>query len=191
MRGECCKNGFYYETSFRAGKVKTDFASSNIDKTGAFGNVTYDTSATALSGHLKLGKAFRLNKNNLLDVYGIYSHAHQGGMSANLSSGEHYNFSSANSGRFRIGYRMTTRTSKISKIYTGLAYQYEHASGITATYKDYETPSAGESGSSGMLELGWIIKPLKVSPWAIDINATGWIGHQRGVTAMAKIQKAF
>ena len=146
---------------------------------------------STFSGHLKLGKAFRLNKNNLLDVYGIYSHAHQGGMSADLSSGEHYNFSSANSGRFRIGYRLSTRTSKISRIYTGLAYQYEHASGITATYKDYKTPSAGDNGSSGMLEIGWIIKPLKVSPWAVDINTTGWVGHQRGVTAFAKIQKAF
>lgn len=124
--GNMHRNGFYYEGSFRAGKVKTDFASDNIDKTGAFGRVTYDTSATTLAGHLKIGKAFRLNKNNFLDVYGIYYHAHQNGMSADLSSGEHYNFSSANSGRFRIGYRLTTKVSKISKIYTGLAYQYEH-----------------------------------------------------------------
>ena len=114
-------------------------------------------------------------------------------MGADLSSGEHYNFSSADSGRFRIGYRMTTRTSKISRIYTGLAYQYEHASGITAKYlaKDLSTASAGNSGSSGMLELGWQIKPLKNNPWMVDINATGWIGHQRGVTAFAKVQKAF
>ena len=184
-------NGFYYEGSVRVGKVKTDFASDNIDKTGAFGRVTYDTSATTLAGHLKIGKAFRLNKNNFLDVYGVYYHAHQNGMSADLSSGEYYNFSSANSGRFRIGYRLTTKVSKISKIYTGLAYQYEHLSGVTANYKTYSTPGAGESGSSGMLEVGWIIKPMKSSPVAVDINATGWIGHQRGITAMAKIQKSF
>lgn len=184
-------NGFYYETSVRVGKVKTDFASDNLDTTGAFGRITYDASATTLAGHLKLGKAFRLNKNNFLDVYGIYYHAHQNGMGADLSSGEHYNFSSADSGRFRISYRMTTRTSKISKIYTGLAYQYEHSSGITATYKTYSTAGKGENGSSGMLESGWIVKPFKNSPWAVDINATGWVGHQRGVTAMAKIQKTF
>ena len=184
-------NGFYYEGSVRVGKVKTDFASDNLDKTGVFGRVTYDASATTLVGHLKIGKAFRLNKNNFLDVYGVYYHAHQGGMNADLSSGEHYNFSSANSGRFRIGYRLTTKTSNISKIYTGLAYQYEHSSGVTATYKNYSTAGTGNSGSSGMLEVGWIIKPLKALPWAVDINTTGWIGHQRGITAMAKIQKAF
>ena len=84
------QNGFYYETSVRVGKVKTDFSSDNIDKTGAFGRVTYSASSTTVSGHLKIGKAFRLNRNNMLDVYATYYHAHQGGMNADLSSGEHY-----------------------------------------------------------------------------------------------------
>ena len=43
-------NGFYYETSLRVGKVKTDFSSSDLDKTGRFGTVTYDASATTFSG---------------------------------------------------------------------------------------------------------------------------------------------
>ncbi len=186
-------NGFYVEGSFRAGKVKTDFASENMDKT--FGQrVSYDTDATAMAGHLKLGKNLRLGKNNLLDVYATYYHAHQGGMNADLNPyGDQYKISSADSGRFRIGYRLTTRISKISRIYTGFAYQYEHTDGISATYlsKNLSTRSAGNSGSSGMLEIGWVIKPLKNNPWAVDINATGWAGHQRGVTAMAKISKSF
>ena len=185
------RNGFYYEGSFRAGKNKTDFASDNLDTTGLFGRVTYNNSATILNGHIKLGKYLRLNKNNLLDIYGFYYHTHQGGTSANLSSGEHYDFSSANAGKLRIGYRMTTRTSKISQVYTGLAYQYEHNSGITASYKGYNTADSGHNGSSGMLELGWIIKPLKENPWTVNINATGWIGNQRGVKAFAKVQKSF
>ena len=108
-----------------------------------------------------------------------------------MSSGEHYDFSSANAGKLRIGYRLTTRTSKISQIYTGLAYQYEHLSGVNATYKGYNTADSGHNGSSGMLELGWIIKPLKENPWTVNINATGWIGNQRGVKAFAKVQKSF
>ena len=185
------KNGFYFETSLRGGKTKTDFASEDLDTTGNFGTITYDTSQTIWNGHLKLGKYLRLNKNNLLHVYGFYYHTHQGGSNADLSSGEHYNFSNANAGRARIGYRMTTRTSKISQIYTGLAYQFEHNSGVKASYKGYSTSGESHNGSSGMLELGWIIKPLKDNPWAVDINATGWIGNQRGVKAMAKIQKSF
>jgi hypothetical protein len=186
------RNGFYLEGSFRIGKIKTDVASDNL--AGNWGKVSYDTSATAMAGYLKFGRNIRLNKNNILDVYAAYHHAHQGGMDADLyPSGDKYRISSANSGRFKIGYRLTTRTSKISRIYTGLAYQYERATGITANYiaKNLSTGSGGESGSSGMLEIGWIIKPLKNNPWAVDINTTGWIGHQRGVTAMAKVSKSF
>ncbi|MBQ7704042.1 MAG: hypothetical protein IJT73_01230, partial [Selenomonadaceae bacterium] len=185
------RNGFYYEGSFRAGQAKTDFASEDLDTTGQFGTVTYDTSQTILNGHLKLGKYIRFDKNNLLNVYGFYYHTHQGGSNADLSSGEHYNFSSANAGRLRLGYRLTTRTSKISQIYTGLAYQYEHDSGVKASYKGYSTSGKSHNGSSGMLELGWIIKPVKDNPWAVDINATGWIGNQRGFKSMAKISKSF
>ena len=185
------RSGFYYEGSFRIGRNKTDFASEDLDTTGNFGTVTYNTAQTVWNAHLKLGKYIRLNKNNLLNVYGFYYHTHQGGSSADLSSGEHYNFSSANAGRLRLGYRMTTRTSKISQVYTGLAYQFEHNGGVTARYKDYSTGGENHKGSSGMLELGWIIKPLRDNPWTVDINATGWIGNQRGVKAFAKIQKAF
>ena len=186
-------NGFYVEGSFRIGKVRNDFSSNDMDKNRGQ-RVSYDTKATAMAGHLKLGKNLRINRNNLLDVYATYYHSHQGSMDATLAPyGDKYKISSANSGRFRIGYRLTTRTSKISRIYTGLAYQYEHTSGITANYlsKDLSTASAGDNGSSGMLELGWQIKPLKNNPWMVDINATGWAGHQRGITAMAKVSKSF
>ena len=65
------------------------------------------------------------------------------------------------------------------------------AADSVATYKGYSTPSAGKSGSSGMFEFGWQIKPIKNNPWMVDINTTGWIGHQKGITAMAKIKKSF
>lgn len=185
------RSGFYYETSFRAGRVKNNFASDDL-KTAAYNNtVTYNTSAPVYNGHLKLGKYLRLDKNNLLDIYGFYYHTHQGGSNADLSSGEHYNFSSANAGRARIGYRLTTRTSKISQVYTGLAYQYEHNGGVTANYKEYSTLGESHNGSSGMLEIGWLVKPFKNNLWGVHLNTTGWIGNQRGVKAFAKIQKNF
>ena len=185
------RSGLYWEGSFKVGTVDTSFASDDLDKTGEYGTITYETSAKVLNGHLKLGKYLRFDKNNLLNVYGIYNHTYQGGTNADLSSGEHYNFSSTNAGRARIGYRLTTRTSRISQVYTGLAYQYEYNNGVTANYKSYSSSSDSYNGSSGMLELGWLIKPNKNVPWVVDVNTTGWIGSQRGVKAYAKIQKAF
>lgn len=189
-------SGFYFEGSARFGRSENDFISDHFkDAKGNFVRATYHTSAPIFAGHVRIGKALRLNKNNLLDVYGIYAYARQGGMNTELSTGDPYEFSSVSSSRVRVGYRLTTRTSKISRIYTGLAYQYESNSDAEAKTWDAEgaawSLNAGSKGSSGMLELGWQIKPNKSNPWLLDINATGWVGHQKGATAMAKIQKSF
>lgn len=185
-------SGLYIEASTRFGKIERDFTSHDMKQAGEPVYVHYDkTSAPVFAGHLRIGKQLRLNQNNLLDVYGIYFHTHQGSMDLDLSTGETYNLSSATSARARLGYRLTTRTSKISRIYTGLAFQYEHTSDVVGRYKGYKTPSAGKSGVSGMLEFGWLIKPNKVAPWMLDFNATGWVGQQQGISGTFKLQKAF
>ena len=152
-------NGFYYEASFRGGRSTTDFNfTSEILKQGGYStnpNIGYHASAPVFAGHVRLGKILRMDKNNLLHVYGIYAHNHINGITANLSSGDTYDFDSVDSGKFRIGYRLTTRVSGLSKIYTGLAYQYEFNGSTDAKVKGYSTASSEVKGSSGMLELGW------------------------------------
>lgn len=132
-----------------------------------------------------------MNKNNLLHVYGIYAHNHINGISANLSSGETYDFDSSDSGKFRIGYRLTTRVSGFSKLYTGLAFQYEFNGGTSAKYKNYSTAESEVKGASGMLELGWQLHANKKSAWVVDFNVTGWTGLQKGLIGSAKIKKSF
>ena len=114
-------------------------------------------------------------------------------MTAHLSSGEHYNFRALESSRFRAGYKLTTQVSKISYLYTGMAYQYESNPNSSALYveRDMKVPKSGKAGSSGLLEIGWQIKPLKNSPWMVDINSTAWAGNQKGITAMIKLKKTF
>ena len=186
------KSGFYIEASARGGKTERDFSSDTMTSGGAPVFVHYSkTSAPIFAGHLRVGRQLRLNKNNLLDVYGIYFHTHQGSMNVNLSTGEDYHFSSANAGKVRLGYRLTTRTSRISRIYTGLAFQYEHNSDAIGMYKGRRTPGTGNHGASGMLELGWMIRPNKDNPWMLDLNATGFVGHQRGLSGTLKLQKEF
>ena len=184
-------SGFYYEGSFRGGRTDTRFASSDFLQSGLPTYVTYHTEAPIYMGHVRVGHILRMDKNNLLDIYGIYSYARQNSSSTTLSTGEHYKFSSVDSSKLKIGYRSTSQVSRISQLYYGLAYQYDSSTDSVATTGAISTKSSGASGSSGMLEIGWLIKPLRDNPWAVDINTTGWLGHQEGVKAMAKIKKAF
>lgn len=131
----------------RGDSAETDFSSNNLLS-------SYNAGTPVFAGHLRSGRFLRINKNNLLHYYGIYSHNLFNGFGADLSSGEHYDFDSVDSGKFRIGYRLTTRVSNLSKLYTELAYQYEFNGNTSAKYKDFTTAESKVKGSSEMLELG-------------------------------------
>lgn len=200
------KKGFYVEASARGGKTESNFSSSDYAFGGKRGvpnsyelhRVSYDTDAPIFISHVRVGQAKRLNKNNILDVYGLCFYMRQWGSDATVyntyrpDKPDHLDFSAVNTARFRLGYRLTTRTSKISRIYTGLALQYEYNSNYFTTTDDgSELHGDGAKGSSGMLEIGWQIKPKRNHPWLVDINAQGWLGYQRGSSITAKMKKSF
>ncbi len=184
-------NGFYYEGSFRAGRAKNNFMAENFFVNGVPQSVGYDISSPLYAAHIRVGTFRRLNRNNAMEIYGIAAYSRQSAVSTDLSSGERVNFSSVHSNLERIGYRLNTRINKMSRIYTGIAFQYESNSGSSASGDDWSDSTSGSRGASAMLEVGWQFKPVKSLSWMIDTYATGWVGHQSGFTAMAKIKKAF
>ena len=177
-------NGFYYEGSVRVGRAKSDYGSDSIVENS---HISYDSTATYWAAHLGAGKVMDIGHNNTMDYYGKYFYSHMGGDSATIyRDGQDFDeitFSGVNSNRLRVGARLTHALNEKNNIYAGLAYQYEFSGTARATYREGAAPSAGVKGSSGMIELGWQVKPGKKSPMAIDLGVTGWVGKQRGVTA--------
>ncbi len=184
-------NGFYYEGSLRAGRTKSDYGS---DSARPGNHVSYDSSATYWAAHLGAGKLFDIGHDNTLDVYGKYFYSHTGSDSTTIHIGaasEGVDFSAVNSHRLRIGTRLTHALNAKNKIYGGLAWQYEFKGDARATYSvSGEAPSPSVKGSSGMIELGWQVKPGK-SPMTIDLGVTGWVGKQRGITANVQANWTF
>ncbi len=174
-------NGFYYEGSIRGGRVKSDYDSDFSTATHA----SYDSAATYWAAHAGIGKLTDLGKDNTLDVYGKYFYSHTGSDSVTVHAtggDENVNFSSVNSHRARLGARLIHAINEKNKLYGGLAYQYEFSGEARATYNGGSTPSPSVKGSSGLIELGWQVKPGK-GPMSVDFGVTGWVGRQRGITA--------
>ena len=182
-------NGFYYEGSIRAGRTKSDYGSDNV-KPGT--HVSYDSSATYWALHLGAGKLVDIGHSNTLDYYGKYFYSHTGSDSAFLNgANETANFDAVNSHRIRLGARFIHAINEKNNIYGGLAWQYEFSGDARATYSvSGEAPSPSVKGSSGMIELGWQVKPGK-SPMTIDLSVTGWVGKQRGITANVQANWTF
>ncbi len=181
-------NGLYYEGSLRAGRTKSDY---NSDLRPGL-HVNYDSSATYWALHLGAGKLVDIGHSNTLDYYGKYFYSHTGSDSTYLNgANETANFDAVNSHRIRLGARLTHALNEKNKLYGGLAWQYEFKGDARATYSvSGEAPSPSVKGSSGMIELGWQVKPGK-SPMTIDLGVTGWVGKQRGITANVQANWTF
>lgn len=179
-------NGFYYEGSLRVGRTKSDYGSNNAI---AGSHLSYDSKSTFWAAHLGAGKLVDIGHDNTLDYYGKYFYSHTAGDDVGIyRDGALFDaarFDAVNSHRLRVGARVTHALNEKNKIYGGLAYQYEFKGDARATYQSGGTaPSPSVKGGSGMLEVGWQVKPgSKNSPLTIDLGVTGWVGKQRGVTA--------
>ena len=171
-------DGFYYEGSLRGGRVTSDYKG-NLD---SIGRVDYDSSSNYFAAHLGIGKAFDLGKGNTLDGYFKYFYSHQAGDDTTIHiagmADESGHFDAVDSHRIRLGARLTHKVNERNSFYGGLAYQYEFNGDARATFNGNGVPSPSLKGSSGMLELGWQVKPG--GPVTIDLGLTGWAGKQRG-----------
>ena len=171
-------DGFYYEGSLRGGRVTSDY-DGNLD---GVGKVDYDSSSSYFAAHLGAGKAFDLGKGNTLDGYFKYFYSHQAGDDTTVHiagmDDERGHFDAVDSHRIRIGARLTHKINERNSFYGGLAYQYEFNGDARATFSGNGVPSPSLKGSSGMLELGWQVKPG--GPLTLDLGVTGWAGKQRG-----------
>ena len=169
-------NGLWYEGSLRGGHMKSDYRG-NLNRL----DVTYDTSNNYFAAHMGIGKVNKVSEKGSLDIYTKLFYAYQGSAGADLSTGEHFDFGSVNSVRWRVGGKYTHQVSKTGSMYAGLAYEYEFKGSATATYQDLSTPSPSIKGGSGLLELGYRMKPGAKGPMTLDFGLNLWTGKRRGI----------
>ena len=181
----------YYEGSLRYGRVQTSFESDNFLINNIPTHVEYDASTPCYSGHVRIGWRDKVSPSTILDAYGIYSYNKVKGFRTTVSTGENYNFSSTNSGRIRIGARLTRNIKDLQRLYSGIAFIHEFTGETRGEYLGMATKKSGLKGSSGLIELGWQIKPSKNSTVMLDTSAVAWFGHQRGATFQMKFKRAF
>ena len=179
-------NGFYYEGSVRGGRVKADYKTDGMNGGTVHEEFEYDTNYWAF--HVGVGKEFELKNRSRLNAYLRYFYTHQNDFSAPLSSGETYDFDDVTSSVIRAGARWSREVNDYSTLYAGLAYQYEFDSEAAAHFDGDSTLSPSLEGSSGMLELGWQVRPKKDGNMAVDVGVAGWAGKKRGVNFHAGVK---
>lgn len=174
-------SGVYYEGSLRYGRMDADYDSDNIGDVHA----SYDSSSSYYGAHVGIGKINKLNDTAKADIYAKLLYTHQNGDSVALRGenlGEVYDFNSIDSTRIRVGGRLSKDYSVRATGYAGLAYEYEFDGEARATVQGLSTASPSLQGSSGMLELGYILQSKGANDMSIDIGLQGWAGKKQGVS---------
>ena len=182
MARQINRDGFYYEGSLRVGRVTSDYNGDVL----YVGRVHYDSASTYLAAHLGAGKTFDLGNGDAIDGYCKYFFSHQAADAVSVHADglgdERVDFGSVDSHRLRLGARFTHKVNERNSFYGGLAWQYEFGSEARAHFTSGgNAPSPTLKGSSGLLELGWQVKPGE-EPVTLDFSVNGWVGKQRGAS---------
>ncbi len=183
--------GTYYEASFRAGEMKTGFVSDNFKTAQGNTHISYKTHAPCYAGHIRIGWRGKVSPNNVMDIYGIYSQNHVGGIEAEITPNEKYTFESTDSKKIRLGARLTRDVGEYNRFYSGIALHHEFGGEVHGHYMGFDTRKMQLKGTSGMIELGWQRKPAQNSAVMVDTALVGWIGRQKGMAMHFKVKRDF
>ena len=178
-------HGHWLEAALHGGRVRSDYTG-----TISAGTVsTYDSGNTYYAAHIGIGKTRLLRTGDTLNTYLRYFYSRQNGVSAQLNTGETYDFDAVASHRMRVGFTFLHREDTSKEIYAGLAYEYEFDGEGAASVQGLAADSPALRGGSTMVELGYrFIPPDSRLSW--HIHMAGWQGTRRGMTGNIQVSWA-
>ena len=178
-------DGHWLEAALHGGRVRSDYMG-----TISAGTVsTYDSGNTYYAAHIGIGKTRLLRTGDTLNTYLRYFYSRQDGTSAELNTGETYDFDAVASHRMRVGFTFLHREDTSKEIYAGLAYEYEFDGEGAASVQGLAADSPALRGGSTMVELGYrFIPPDSRLSW--HIHMAGWQGTRRGMTGNIQVSWA-
>ena len=178
-------DGCWAEAAIHGGRVQSDYGGSISSGTVS----TYDSKNAYYAAHIGIGKMRLLHTGETLNTYLRYFYSRQDGVSAQLNTGETYDFDAVASHRMRVGFTFLRREDAAREIYAGLAYEYEFDGEGAASVQGLATDSPALRGGSTMVELGYrFIPPDSRLSW--HIHMAGWQGTRRGMTGNIQVSWA-
>lgn len=170
---------YYLEASVRAGRVYSDYKSSDINPSQ---NAEFESSRIYWGGHIGFGKIFELNSVSNLDIYTKFFVTRLGSDEIEVI-GEKIKYHNSNSIRARLGSRYSYYLDDNFEIYGGAAFEREFNSDAKATNltQNQDLVSPTLKGNTAIGEFGFKFKtPFK--PLTLDLNLQGLTGKREGVT---------
>jgi len=181
------------EASFRAGKVETDYSSSDFLNPSFTGKVDFDSSAAYYGAHAGIGYIWNISEASSLDMYTKYLWTRQDSDSVTIE-GDSIRFKTMDSHRWRTGakfsHALATDSGPVFTPYLGAAYEHEFDSKARATADGNAIDAPDVKGGTGIGELGFSFKPSATNGFSVDLGMQGYTGKREGVGGSFRIKFA-
>ena len=181
---------FYLEGSAHMGTLHNEYDSNDL--TDVLGNVAkFDMDSPYYSLHGGLGYVWNITEDHDLDIYGRYIWTRVQGTDDSLTTKDKFVYDDMDSNRVRFGVRYTYKGSERFKPYVGAAFEHEFSGSCESTTFGYRVAAPSFEGSSGMGELGLMMKPSDDLPLSINLGVQGYVGQKQGVSGNCLIMYEF
>ncbi len=181
---------FYVEGSAHMGSLHNEYDSNDL--TDANGNVAkFDMDSPYYSLHGGLGYVWNFAEGHDLDIFGKYIWSRVQGTDDTLTTSDKFEYDDMDSNRIRLGARYTYTGSERFIPYVGAAFEHEFSGSCDSRAYGHPVASPSFEGSSGMGELGLIMKPSADLPLSINLGVQGYVGQKQGISGNCLISYEF
>jgi hypothetical protein len=185
-------DGLRLEGSLRGGKLKNEYTASNyFDGDGVA--ASYTTDAPYYGLHLGVGRTMKMrDPRDRLDLMARYYWNRQDGETVGLPNGEQVHFGHDDSHRIRVGARFSRERDNRRSWYIGAALEHEFAGDIHASTDEFSyLPAYDLQGTTGIGEIGFILRPSEDSNFSLETGIQGYTGKYSGFTAGIRLEWEF
>ncbi len=181
---------FYLEGSAHMGTLHNEYDSNDLYD--ASGNVAkFDMDSPYYSLHGGLGYVWNMAEGHDLDIYGKYIWTRVQGTDDTLTTKDKFEYDDMDSNRIRFGVRYSYNGSERFKPYVGAAFEHEFSGSCSSTAYGHPVAAPSFEGSSGMGELGLMMKPTEDLPLSINLGVQGYVGQKQGVSGSCNVMYEF
>lgn len=177
--------GLYVEGGLRAGKIKTNWETTELPAAAAYElNTAYQ--GISVAG----GYVFGLSKYMSLDVLARYGTGTVKGDNANVGA-DLYSFDTVSSKRITLGAKLSQSFTPHWRGYVRFLVDHEGAGTANATVVGLSTPAPSIKGNTSTYGLGVGYTPSTASPLSLHLGVTGHSGKRKGLTGGLSVSYAF
>lgn len=183
----------YYDAYLRAGTLNTDYSA----LAEGVGKIKYDNKDLYVSGHFGYGQFIQLTPNLQMDAYAKYFYNRIPGHNTTAYTNDidpmPISFDTFTNHRLRLGSKFTWdyMDSNNYLFYVDAAIEHERSSDQSGTINGRRISKSNESGTTGVIELGYENNFGFNNAFKFTAKAQGYLGDRRGIGASANISYSF